>query len=184
MTRSIKAQKLFIRLSSNQRRRWMNMPRNFRRRSWSKKFPVPNRVKVEIINAVTGEKTTAYAVEDSKRALKKWLRVRNLRAQFDNMVLKPNSSWFNFTEEEFKDFPLIVKVGEAQFPYVLDHTGERVTIKNKVTCSIYLRAADNIDYLGIVSNKKKLMKDWIEEHPVKAKRKVKRKKRRFDCDDE
>jgi hypothetical protein len=185
MTKSIRAQKLFLRLSTNQRKRWMRMPGSRRRRrSWGKVFPVPNRVKVEIINAVTGEKTTAYAAEDSKRALKKWLRVRNIRAQFEDMVLKPHASWSNFTTVEWENFPIIVRVGDAQFPYLISHVGERIATKNKVMCSIFLVTADNIDYLSIVNQKKKLMKDWIEKHPIKAKKKAKRKKRRFNFDDE
>lgn len=185
MTKSIRAQKLFLRLSTNQHRRWMAMPGPIRRRrSWGKKFPVPNRVKVEIINAVTGEKTTAYALEESKRALKKWLRVRNMRAQFEDMVLNPKASWFNFTPEEFQGFPIIVKVdNDYEVPYIINHIGEKITIKNKTTTALYLQTVDNIDYLGTVSDKKKLMKNWIENHPVKIKKKAKRKKRRFDFDE-
>lgn len=185
MTKSSKAQKLFLRLSTNQRKRWMAMPGPIRRRrSWNKKFPGPNKIKVEIINAVTGETTTAFAIEDSKRALKKWLRVRNMRAQFEDMVLKPNASWSSFSTAEWENFPLIVKVDDAQFPYIFSHIGEKIMIKNKLVCSIFLKTSSNIDYLSVVSSKKKLMKDWIEKHPVKAKKKGKRKKRHLDFDDE
>lgn len=176
MTKSIRAQKLFIRLSTNQRKRLGNTSGYIRRRNWNKKFPVLNKVKVEIINAVTGEKTTAYAIEDSKRSLKKWLRIRNIRAQFESMLLSPKSSWFNFTKEEWENFPIIVKMDDYEVPYVIDHIGEKIIIKNKTTCSLYLRVADNIDYLSIISAKKKLMKDWIEKHPIRAKKKAKRKK--------
>lgn len=65
---------------------------------------------------------------------------------------------------------------DYEVPYVIDHIGEKIIIKNKTTCSLYLRVADNIDYLSIISAKKKLMKDWIEKHPIRAKKKAKRKK--------
>jgi len=186
MTKSIKAQKLFLRLLANQNNKRSGNRVGFMRKynTWNKKFPSSHKVKVEIINAVTGEKTTAYAAEESKRALKKWLRIRNVRAHFDNMLLKPKASWFNFTSEEFKNFPIIVKVTDTQFPYTISHIGERITVKNKTTCSIYLQTLDNIDYLNLISDKKKLMKKWIEENPIKPKRKAKRKKRMdFDFDE-
>ena len=187
MTKSTRVHKLLIRLLSNQHKRWRGMPhKNTRRKqAWRKVFPSPNYVRVEIINAVTGEKTTARAIDDSQRSLKKWLRIRNTRAQFDSMGLNPKSSWFNFTPEEWENFPIIVKVGDAQFPYVIARIGEKVTIKNKIVCSVFLQTLDNINYLSVVNTKKKLMKDWIDEHPIRVKKKAKRKKKRleFDFDD-
>lgn len=183
MTNALKVQKLFIKLSANQRKRSGLFPGYIRRNNpWNKKFPRPNKVRLEIINAVTGERTIAYSFDDSKRALKKWLRLRNLRAQFDNMTLKPNSSWFNFMESEWSNFPVIVKVDDFEVPYLIDHVGEKITIKNKTTCSVFLKTTNNFDYLGVVSAKKKLMKDWIANHPIKFKKKRKRKKKKWDFD--
>ena len=95
-------QKTFIRLAINQQGRWPIISKRKIKRFNFKKWQ-PTQVKVEIINAVTGEKTTAKAYEVTAAKLKKWLKLRNMRAEFTDVLLKKHSTWATFKEEEFED---------------------------------------------------------------------------------
>jgi hypothetical protein len=151
-----KIQKTFIRLATSRKRSWLQSPYRWPRRRRVKIFE-PKTIKVKIINAVTGEETTARAQEDSAAKLKKWLRLRNIRAEFTKMLIKKNSTWSKLKDNEFEDFPIIVKVGTYKTPYVIRHVEDRVTKKGKTTVTILLETTDNIDFLGILSLKKELL---------------------------
>jgi hypothetical protein len=114
----------------------------------------PIKVRIEVIDAVTGEKTSGKGCEESAAKLRKWLKLRNVRAEFTDVVLKKNTTWFKLNAEEFIDYPIIVKVGNYKSPYLIKRIQDRVAIKGKVTISIQLETTDNIDYLSILSKKK------------------------------
>lgn len=152
-----KINKLFIRLARTQLKRQVgrrNKSMSFKYRY--KKF-TPVWVSLEIINAVTGEKTTAKANDASAGKLKKWLKMRNLRASFDEMVIKKNSSWLSFTDSDWKNFPVIVKVGTYKSPYVIDHVGEMFQIKTRKIRTVFLRTVGNIDYITLIDEKRQLI---------------------------
>jgi hypothetical protein len=152
-------QKTFVRLATNQQSYWSQLGRRKTKRRvyiYNKKWQ-PNKVTVGIINAVTGEKTTAKAFEESAPKLKKWLKLRNVRAEFTDMLLKKRSTFFSLSDEQFIDYPIIIQIGSYKAPYLIKRIQDRVTIKGKVTCSIQLETTDNIDYLGILSKKKELL---------------------------
>lgn len=146
-------QKTFVRLAAS---RWVPMGgyKTKRRKLFRDTAP---KVRVEIIDAVTGEKTTARGCEESTAKLRKWLKLRNVRAEFTDVLLKKNSTWFKLADEEFIDYPIIVKVGTYKGPYLVKRIQDRVARKGKVTCSIQLETTDNIDYLQILSSKKELL---------------------------
>jgi hypothetical protein len=149
-------QKTFVRLAAS---RWMQMPNGkykIRRRKL-KYQPSQANVKLEVIDAVTGEKTSAKAFEESKAKLKKWLKQRNIRAEFTDVVLKKNSVWAKLKDEEFIDYPIIVKVGTYQGPYLIKRIQDRHTVKGKTTIKIQLETTGNVDYLEILSTKKELL---------------------------
>jgi hypothetical protein len=152
-------QKTFIRLATYQQSYWSTLGRYRTKRRKHKKFDKwqPNQVKLEVINAVTGETTTAKAFEESKAKLKKWLKLRNIRAELTEMLLKKNSTWFKFEDEEFEDFPVILKIGSYKVPYLVRHVKDRKTFKGKTTCTVLLETTDNVDYLEILSTKKELL---------------------------
>jgi len=147
-------QKTFVRLAAN-RYGTMGSYRT-KRRKFNKKFP-SNKVHVEIIDAVTGEKTSGKGCEESAAKLRKWLKLRNVRAEFKDVLLKKNSTWFKLDDEEFIDYPIIIRVGTYKGPYLIKRIQDRVTRKGKVTCSLQLETTDNIDYLSILSKKKELI---------------------------
>jgi hypothetical protein len=150
-----KIQKTFIRLAKKRTALW---PSPF---YWPRKHRIkifePKTVKVTIINAVTGEETTARAREESSTKLKKWLKLRNMRAEFIKMLLKKKSTWFKFRNDEFENFPVIVKVGTYKTPYIIHHVEDRVTRKGKTTITILVETVENVDYLSILSEKKELL---------------------------
>lgn len=146
-------QKTFIKLAANY---WSPMGKyKTKRRKYVKWQPI--KVRIEVIDAVTGEKTTGKGCEESLAKLRKWLKLRNVRAEFTDVLLKKNTVWFKLNDEEFIDYPVIIKVGSYKAPYLIKRIQDRVTIKGKVTCSIQLETTDNIDYLGILSKKKELL---------------------------
>lgn len=148
-----RVQKTFIRLASNY---WTPMARRKTKRRKIVKWQ-PTKIRIEVIDAVTGEKTSAKACEESATKLRKWLRLRNVRAEFTDVVLKKNTAWFKLTAEEFIDYPVIIKVGTYKAPYLIKRIQDRVVVKGKATMSIQLETTDNIDYLGILSAKKELL---------------------------
>ena len=167
-----KIQKTFVRLATNQQHYWMSVPyyRSRKRRLLFKKWQ-PHQVKVEVINAVTGEKTTAKTFEDSPAKLKKWLKLRNIRAEFQEMLLKKHSTFFKLNDEEFENYPVIVKVGNYKVPYIIAHITDRVTYKGRATCTVLLQTTDNVNFLEVIAEKKELL-----EKSVTPKKSIKRKR--------
>jgi hypothetical protein len=147
-------QKTFVRLAAVQRFGTFGSYRTSR--SFRKKFPV-KKVKIEIIDAVTGQKTTGKAFENSTIKLKKWLKQRNVRAEFTEVLLKKNSTWLKLEDMEFIDYPIIVKVGTYKAPYLVKRMESKRTFKGKTTCTLQLETVENVDYLAILSEKKELL---------------------------
>jgi len=147
-------QKTFVRLAAVQRFGTFGSyktPRPFK-----KKFPV-KKVKVKITDAVTGQETSAKGFEDSSIKLKKWLKLRNVRAEFTEVLLKKNSAWFKLEDTDFIDYPVIIKVGTYKAPYLVKRIENRKTYKGKTTCTMQLETTGNVDYLSILSEKKELL---------------------------
>lgn len=151
-------QKTFVRLAA---RKWMNAvpygrpPYGYNKTK--KKFPVA-RVKVEIIDAVTGHKTSGKSgSEQTKAKLKKWLKLRNVRAEFTEVILKKKSVWFKLDDTEFMDYPIIIKVGTYKAPYLIKRVQDRKTLKGITTISMQLETTGNVDYISILSKKKELL---------------------------
>jgi hypothetical protein len=168
-------QKQFVKLVNTNTSKWMSMPRRsmFRSRYRVKKW-APSSTQVKIINAVTGEETTARAYDDSPTTLKRWLKMRNLRAQFADMVIFKNSIWAQLSDEEIKDYPVIVKMGKKQYPYLIDHIGDRLTFGKKTTATVFLKTVENINYLSVIAEKRALLSNIAK--PIKKVVKKKRKK--------
>lgn len=149
-------QKTFVRLAAS---KWMSaMPygRSPYRR-YKKKFPVA-KVSVGIIDAVTGQKTSGKCgSEESKAKLKKWLKLRNVRAEFTEVILKKKSAWFKLEDTEFADYPIIIKVGNYKAPYLIKRVQDRRTRKGITTISIQLETTGNVDYISILSKKKEML---------------------------
>jgi hypothetical protein len=151
-------QKTFVRLATNHQSYWSRLShRKTHRRKVSSENWQFNEVKVEIINAVTGEKTTGKTLEDSPAKLKKWLKLRNIRAEFTDVLIKKNSTWSKLPEEEFDNYPVIVRVGSYKVPYVIAHVRDRVTFKKRTTCTFLLATIDNVNYLELINEKKELL---------------------------
>jgi hypothetical protein len=168
-------QKQFIRLSNIQRNR-VSIPRRTRRKKMFGTGWASKAVKVHIINAITGETTVAKSYEESPAKLKKWLKLRNMRAQFSEMVIHKNSIWNQLRDADFVDFPVIIKVGTYQSPYVIVYVGDKITIGNKTTATLFLRTVDNIDYLSLIGEKRKIVENLPKPMKVTTVKKAKVKK--------
>lgn len=149
-------QRTFVRLAAVHRFGSFGGYRTKRRR-FKKKFPV-KRVKIELIDAVTGQSTSAQGFEDSRAKLKKWLKLRNVQAEFTNVLFKKKAAWHKLDDTDFMDYPVIVKVGTYKAPYLIKRIHSKVTIKGKTTCTMQLETTGNVDYLSILSEKKELLK--------------------------
>jgi hypothetical protein len=150
-------QQTFVRLAANNKWGPMGSYRT-KRRKLLKYSPSRSQVQIEVIDAVTGEKTSAKAFEESATKLRKWLKLRNVRAEFTNVVLKKKSTWAKLDDMEFIDYPVIIKVGTYKAPYLIKKIDSRFTFKGKTTITIQLETTENIDYLSILSEKKELLK--------------------------
>jgi hypothetical protein len=153
--RLTRIQRTFVRLAAVSK--WGPMGSYRTKRPRFLKYQPSKKVNVHVIDAVTGEKTTAKASEESTTKLRKWLKLRNVRAEFTNVLLKKKSAWFKLTDMEFIDYPVIVKVGNYKAPYLIKRVQDRVSFKGKTTISIQLETTENVDYLSILSKKKELL---------------------------
>lgn len=150
-------QKTFVRLAASKWMAAMPYGRSPYGRKFKKKFPVA-KVKVEIIDAVTGQKTSGKSgSEQTKSKLKKWLKLRNVRAEFTEIILKKKSAWFKLDDTEFTDYPIIIKVGNYKAPYLIKRVQDRRTRKGITTISMQLETTGNVDYIAILSKKKELL---------------------------
>lgn len=149
-----KIQKTFVRLAIHNK--YLPFGRYKTKRPKLKVVPL-KRVRVEVIDAVTGQSTSAKAFEESPSRLRKWLKLRNVRAEFTDVVLKKTSAWFKLADDEFIDYPIIVKVGNYKAPYLIKRIQDRHTSKGRTTLSIQLETVGNVDYLSILSTKKELL---------------------------
>ncbi len=154
-----KVQRTFARLASQRYLPFggFNMRRRRKIKSKSKSKSFQNEVRIEIIDAVTGQQTSAKAFEESTAKLRKWLKLRNVRAEFTGVILKKSSAWFTLPDEAFIDYPIIVKVGTYKVPYLIKRVQDRKTLKGKTTITIQLETAENVNYLSILSAKKELL---------------------------
>lgn len=157
----LRAQRTWINLSTKQKKYnysgqvWGLPPR--RRKVKGAKWLRRQHVVVQIINAITGETTKALADEPSNAKLKKWLKIRNTRAEFEDMIISPKSTWALLADDQWKDFPIIVKVGTYQTSYVIDHIGTRHLTEGKSCVTVYLKTVGNVDYLSLIKEKKELV---------------------------
>lgn len=140
------------------------------RRKRKLRSPEPKRVAVDIISAITAEKSRAWAVEESSAKLKKWLKIRNVRAEFEDMIIAPKSVWSLLSDEQWKDYPIIVRVGTYQTSYVVDHVSERHLTNGKSCVTVYLRVVGNVDYLSLINAKKAMVAKLREEHKTASKK--------------
>lgn len=148
-------QQTFVKLAAI---KWVPMGSYKTKRHRLKKYePSKSRVRVEVIDAVTGEKTSAKAFEESAAKLRKWLKLRNVRAEFTEVILKKKSTWFKLSNDEFIDYPVIIRVGSYKAPYLIKRVQDRITKRGRTTISIQLETTENIDYLSILSAKKELL---------------------------
>lgn len=171
-----KSMRTWINLSKRRRPMYWNGGYGRPRRRRKLRSPEPNRVQVEIISAITSERTKAWAVEESMAKLKKWLKIRNVRAEFEDMVISPKSVWALLSEDQWKDYPIIVKVGSYQTSYVVDHVGELHLTKSKSCVTVYLRVVGNVDYLSLINAKKQMVAKIREDNKAFFAKKPKTKK--------
>jgi hypothetical protein len=152
-------QKTFIRLAAHQQSYWSTLGRRKTKRHHPAKYVTwePTQISVEVINAVTGEKTTAKAYEESVAKLKKWLKLRNLKAELVDVVIKKGSTWSKLTPEEFVNYPIILKIGTYKTPYLVKSMHDLETHKGKTTVSFWLETTNNVDYLQVICEKKDLL---------------------------
>lgn len=157
-------QQLFVSLSKS----YKNQPikKNLRRKLRSHSITVKTSknikfkgIKVQIINAVTGEATTAVSYESSVKKLKKWLKMRNLRAQFSNFMIKKKSAFSKLSLTQFIDYPIIVKIGNFKAPYLIDYISEPYKYGKKTVCFLYLKVVGNVEYLQIIHEKVSILEE-------------------------
>jgi hypothetical protein len=122
-----------------------------------KKPDAVTKIKVTVIDAVNGTKTSGNTTDQSKAKFKKWLKLRNVRAEFTDVILKKKSVWFKLDDTDFIDYPIIIQVGNYKAPYLIKRVQDRVTRKGITTIKIQLETTENIDYLSILSAKKELL---------------------------
>jgi len=112
-------QKTFVRLAAS---KWIHGVPSYGRLPFRKTKKKQNpTIRIEIIDAVNGTKTSGKAADDSKAKFKKWLKLRNARAEFTDVILRKTSVWFKLEDMDFIDYPIIIKVGNYKAPYLNDN---------------------------------------------------------------
>jgi hypothetical protein len=176
----IKAQRIWKNLS----RRWINAtpygysPFRNTRRKRVKKGLLINLIPVEVVNAITGEISKGYMRDLSAKKLRKWLGFHNQRAQVEQVALSPRSTFYALINDkhptDIKDFPILIKLGTYQVPYLIEQARSIITVKDKQTVTFELKTVDNLKYLQLIADKKP--KVMVLFKKVK-KRKIKKDKR-------
>jgi hypothetical protein len=148
-----KVQRTFVRLAAA---KWI--PPQYRQYLKRRKKTAPiTKIKVTVIDAVTGTKTFGYVSYESKTKFKKWLKMRNVRAEFTDVILKKKSVWFKLDDMDFIDYPIIIQIDAYRAPYLIKRVQDKKTRKGITTIKIQLETTENIDYLSILSAKKELL---------------------------
>lgn len=137
-----------------------------------KKGILSNLIPVEVVNAITGEVSKGYMRDLSLRRLKTWLQFHNHKAFVEQLFLSPKITLANLKEEDAKDFPILLKLGKYQVPYLIDRIRFSLIIKGRQTYALDLKTADNLKYLEIIAEKKPSVMKLFKR--LKAKRKSNR----------
>lgn len=154
----IKAQRTWYSLSN----RWMNATPFGRGKPYKtsrrmiKKGVLSNLIPVEVVNAITGEVHKGYMRDISARKLRKWLGYHNHRAQVEQVSI-PLKSTFHLLhkkEDGLKEYPILIKLGTYQVPYLIEHVRLDIEVRNKQTFAFNLKVADNLKYLELVAARK------------------------------
>ena len=158
----IKAQRTWHSLTSKwiTNQPWKNSSISSRKkRRKIKKGVLSNLIPVEVVNAITGEVAKGYMRDLSLRKLRKWLEYHNHRAQVEQVYLSKKNTLSHLKEEDLKDFPILIKLGKYQVPYLIDRSTPDLIIKGRQTVMFNLKTADNLKYLEIIAERKtKVMK--------------------------
>jgi hypothetical protein len=148
--------------------------RNSRRKQLShrkiKKGNLTNLIPVEVINAITGEVAKGYMRDLSVRKLRKWLELHNYRAQVEQVSVPKRSTFYKMNVDDFTDFPILIKLGTYQVPYLIDYAAKHSIVNGRWTAEFNLKTVDNLKYLEIVASKKEtIMKRFNKIKKTKKK---------------
>lgn len=129
---------------------------------------------VHVYSAVTGEKWNARVKNDSKRKFQNDMKAGS-RIILDTLHLPINSSVRAFTEEEWKQYPILVELGKCKVPYVV-HQARLMPMGKRLICMMFLNSIDNISYFQAIITRKALT-SFKKPAILKRKPKPKRGKR-------
>jgi hypothetical protein len=152
----IRAQRVWHSLSM----KWIsNSPFSSPKRSRKRKIKkglLSNFIPVEVINAITGEVSKGYMRDLSITRLRKWLAYHNQRAQVEQVSLSVNSTFAHLNRKAgaLNDFPVLIKLGKYQVPYLIDRVSLSALVKHRQTFTFNLKTVDNLKYLEMVAGKK------------------------------
>jgi|SRR5579864_130764 len=148
--------------------------RNSRRKQAGgiKKGVLTNFIPVEVVNAITGEVAKGYMRDLSIRRLRKWLSYHNYRAQVEQVFFSNKNTLHHLSPKEIENFPILVKLGKYQVPYLISSTRSSLIVRGRQTITLDLSAVDNLKYLETVADRKSMMMSLLN----KIKRTKKRKK--------
>jgi hypothetical protein len=159
----IKAQRTWHSLSM----KWINATpfgrgrplRNPRRKQSSgvKKGILTNYILVEVVNAITGEVAKGYIQGSSIKKVRQWLSYHNHRAQVEQVYFSPKNTFSHFSPGELKNFPVLVKLGKYQMPYLIFASSLGPIIRGKQTVTLNLNTVDNLKYLETIADRKTKM---------------------------
>ena len=160
-----KAQRTWHSLSLKWRSRSPYSSSSFYSRRRSKKLKVKkgiltNFIPVKVINAITGEATNGYIQAASARKLINWLGYHNHKADVEQVYFPKNSTFAHLSTAQLQGFPILIKIGKYQFPYIISIPLNEYDMKKKrLLFFLRLQTVDNLKYLEtIVNRKEEIMK--------------------------
>jgi len=128
--------------------------RNSRRKSKVKRGLLVNYIPVEVVNAITGEVSKGYMRDLSIKRLRKWLEFHNHKAQVEQVYLSNKTTLQHLSEKDIKDFPILIKLGRYQVPYLIDHARADIIVRGRKTVTLNLKTVDNLKYLETIADRK------------------------------
>lgn len=119
-----------------------------------KKGILTNLIPVEVVNAITGEVAHGYMRNLSVTKLRQWLSYHNHNADVEQVYLSEKMTLSHLTDHEKVNYPVMIKLGRYQVPYLIEKVRPSEIIRGKQTVMFELKTIDNLKYLETVAKRK------------------------------
>lgn len=122
---------------------------------WRNSLPRTYKFSLKVYSAVTGEVFKARAQEETKRKLQNIMKSGG-RVILDTLFIPKRSSTYNFSLDEWRNYPILLELGSCKMPYII-YAIQYQRVDDTSKCIAFLHSIDNIEYFQAISLKKDLL---------------------------